>query len=221
MNKFFNYFLVVSTLYLLLFFLGQDSIAWYFKPFLLLFLILATYKHNPFPTKKWLLFALTFSWIGDVILMFSYRGELYFIFGLASFLVAHILFIVLFIKQKTETNYVQNKLFWIGITAPLVYSVSILFFLYPKLGSLKIPVSVYAITISFMLIMAVKGYFTWQKPMNLLILIGAVFFVTSDSFLAIDKFYNPILSANFIIMFTYMVAQYCITTGILKLNQKN
>ncbi|WP_395047447.1 lysoplasmalogenase [Flavobacterium sp.] len=220
MSKLLNYFLVISAFYLLLIIFGQDNIAWYFKPFLLPFLILATYKSEVFSTKKWLFFALFFSWIGDIILMFADKGELYFIFGLVSFLIAHILFIVLFIKQKSEGNYAKNWQFWLGFVAVLVYLGSMLSLLFPKLGDLKIPVSVYAFTISLMLVMAIKGYLSWQKPMNVLILIGALFFVISDSFLAINKFYNPILSANFIIMFTYIVAQYCITAGILKLNQK-
>lgn len=221
MSKFLNYFLVISTFYLLLIFFNQDNIAWYFKPFLLPFLILVTYKSNDFHTKKWLLYALIFSWIGDIILMFADKGELYFIFGLICFLIAHILFILLFIKQKSEANYAKIWQFWLGFTSTLIYLGSMLFILFPKLGDLKIPVLVYAFTISFMLVMAIKGYFSWKKPMNLLILIGAIFFVTSDSCLAINKFYNPILNANFIIMFTYIVAQYCITTGILKLNQKD
>lgn len=221
MSKLSNYFLVISAFYLLLIVFGQITIAWYFKPLLLPFLILVTYKSELFSTKKWLLFALIFSWIGDVVLMFADKGELYFIFGLVGFLIAHILFIVLFIKQKSEGSYTKNWRFWLGFVIVLVYLGSMLSLLFPKLGDLKIPVSVYAFTISVMLVMAIKGYFSWQKPMNLLILIGAVFFVISDSILAINKFYNPILNANFIIMFTYIVAQYCITAGILKLNQKN
>ena len=220
MSKLLNYFLAISTFYLLLIIFGEENIAWYFKPFLLPFLILATNNFNSFPTKKWLLFALIFSWIGDVILMFADKGELYFILGLVCFLVAHVLFILLFIKQKKEGNITNNWGFGFGFVAVLVYLGSMLSLLFPKLGDLKIPVSIYAFTISLMLIMAIKDYYSWQKPMNLLILIGALFFVTSDSFLAINKFYNPISSANFIIMFTYILAQYCITAGILKLNKK-
>ena len=164
---------------------------------------------------------MTFSWIGDIILLFADKGELYFILGLVCFLVAHILFIIIFIKQKTEGNYIKNWSFWLGFLTVIVYLGCMLSLLFPKLGDLKIPVSIYAFTISFMLVMAIKGYFSWQKPMNSLILIGAIFFVTSDSLLAINKFYNPILSANFIIMFTYIVAQYCITAGILRLNKKD
>ena len=223
MNSFLNYFLVVSFFYLSLIMVGQENVAWYFKPLLLPFLIIATYKSKPFESKKWLLLALLFSWIGDIILMFADKGELYFIFGLVSFLVAHLQFIVLFIKQKPETNYKKNSFFWIGFLATLAYLASLLLLLFPTLGDLKIPVFVYAATISLMLIEAIKGYFSWQKPTNAVILIGAIFFVTSDSILAINKFYSPLPSASFLIMFTYSVAQYLITSGILTLgsNQQN
>jgi uncharacterized membrane protein YhhN len=223
MNSFLKYFLVVSIFYLSLILVGQENVAWYFKPLLLPFLIIATYESKPFESKKWLLLGLFFSWIGDIILMFADKGELYFIFGLVSFLVAHLQFIVLFIKQKPETNYKKNSFFWIGFLATLAYLASLLLLLFPTLGDLKIPVFVYAATISLMLIEAIKGYFSWQKPTNAVILIGAIFFVTSDSILAINKFYSPLPSASFLIMFTYIVAQYLITSGILTLgsNKQN
>jgi uncharacterized membrane protein YhhN len=52
---------------------------------------LAVYVHEGFSTKKVLLTALTLSWIGGVILMFSDKGKLYFIAGLIAFLLSHIL----------------------------------------------------------------------------------------------------------------------------------
>jgi len=213
-------YLGVNTFYLLLLLLGQDSIAWYMKPLLIPILIYTTYQFQDFATKRLLLNALIFCWIGDVILMFVDSSELYFILGLVSFLIAHILFIILFIKQETEANYQKNGWFWFAVLLVLIYLGSMLSFLFPTLGDMKIPVTVYAATISIMLIMAIKGYFSWKKTMNSLILIGAIFFVTSDSFLAVNKFYNPIPSAHFLTMFTYIVAQYCITIGILELNEK-
>ena len=101
-----------------------------------------------------------------------------------------------------------------------LYLYGMLTLLFPTLGDLKIPVSIYAFTISLMLIMAIRGSLTWQKPMNLLILNGAIAFVTSDSLLAINKFYNPLPNATFLIMVTYIFAQYLITLGILKMNEK-
>ena len=69
--------------------------------------------------------------------------------------------------------------------------------------------------------MALKGAFNWEGNSKYCVFIGAIFFVTSDSILAIDKFHEPIPLASFWIMITYLIAQFCITDGILKLNKKN
>lgn len=210
----------ISVVYLSIILLGHEAIAWFLKPLLLPFLLFSVYTFEKFPTKNLLLSALTFSWIGDVILMFADKGELYFIFGLVSFLISHILYIVLFSKQGNTTDYKKNIIFWIGLILIILYLKSMLTLLFPKLGDLKIPVSIYALTISIMLLVALKGYFSWKKPANISILFGAMFFVTSDSILAINKFYEPLPYAAFLIMFTYLVAQFAIVIGIQKLNKE-
>ena len=85
---------------------------------------------------------------------------------------------------------------------------------------MKIPVIIYALVISTMLLVAIKGYFTWNSKSGKLLLIGAVFFVLSDSILAINKFYVPIYLSSFWIMSTYLGAQFCIVNSILKYNRK-
>ena len=62
----------------------------------------------------------------------------------------------------------------------------------------------------------------FEKLLNLsysLVLVGSLLFIMSDSFIAVNKFYNEIASSHLIIMSTYALAQYCIVMGILK--QKN
>jgi len=217
MSKFFKYFVIVSIVYLAFIAFGKEAIAWYLKPLLLPCLLLAVNESKEFTTKKLLLFALVFSWIGDVILLFADKGELYFIFGLVSFLIAHILFIFLFIKQEAYKT--PNKaLFGLGVVFVAGYLFVMLTVLFPSLGDLKIPVSVYAFTISLMLVMAIRGGLTWRNPMNLLILNGAISFVVSDSILAMNKFYTALPNASLLIMSTYIIAQYLITFGVLKLN---
>lgn len=213
-------FVVFGIFYSLLLLTGNDTITWYLKPFLLPFLFYAVVKSEPFETKKWLLAALLFSWIGDCILMFADKCELYFISGLVAFLIAHILFLRLFYRQKSENRRLKNPLFWIGFTLIIAYLVIMLSYLFPSLGDLKFPVGIYAMTISIMLVMALKGAFNWESKSKYQVLFGAFFFVTSDSILAIDKFHAPISSASYSIMITYLIAQFCITDGILKLNQK-
>jgi uncharacterized membrane protein YhhN len=137
-----------------------------------------------------------------------------------AFLLSHIVYIIVFNKQQI-TRTIENKTnYWVGISFILVYFAAMVFTLFPKLGPLKIPVLVYAIVISSMLYFAFKGSFIWTKLANNPILVGAVFFVTSDSILAFNKFYSPIPFDSFLIMLTYIAAQYFIVNGILKLNQK-
>ena len=203
-------FLGITIIYMLLISIGYENFVWYLKPFLLPILFYSVVKNDAFETKKWLLLALLFSWIGDFVLLFANKGELYFIFGLISFLIAHILFIALFIKQKSNVVHHKQTLYWFGLSLVLVYLFGMLSILIPKLGDLKFPVGIYAMTISLMLIETIKGSFNWEDKSKYLVLIGAIFFVTSDSILAINKFYTVIPNASFWIMITYLIAQFCI-----------
>jgi len=45
--------------------------------------------------------------------------------------------------------------------------------------------------------------------------IGAYLFVISDTLIALEKFYVPMLMADVIIMATYISAQYLIVRGVL------
>jgi uncharacterized membrane protein YhhN len=209
-----------SIFYLVITALNQEEIARYLKPFLLALLVVAVYLSEKFKTKTLLLTALTFSWIGDVILLFADKSEIYFILGLVAFLVSHVFYIVLFSKQ-TISKTISNKLsFGAGIGLILLYFFGMITTLGPKLGSLTIPVVIYAVVISTMLFYALKGSFQWNTIPYQSVLIGAVFFISSDSILAFNKFDQPIPQASFLIMITYLAAQFCIVWGILKLNQK-
>jgi uncharacterized membrane protein YhhN len=216
----FKAYIGISFLYLLIIVLGREDIAWFLKPFLIPFLLLAVYFCGDFPSKKFLSVALTFSWMGDVILMFADKGEIYFMLGLAAFLISHIAYIILFSKQLRINSFRNKAIFWVGITAIIVYLIVMLLLLSPTLGDLKVPVFIYAIVLSTMLLFAFKGYLKWSKPASTYILLGAVIFVSSDSILAFNKFYEPIPFGSFLIMATYIIAQYLIVVGILKLNKK-
>ena len=207
-------------IYLVLLLLGGENIAWFLKPFLLPFLIVAVYLHESFASKQILIIALSFSWIGDIILLFADKGESYFIGGLIAFLLSHIFYIILFNKQLKIYIKKSKIVYWISITLIITYLIGLMVVLMPNLGDLLLPVFIYAMTISIMLLFALKGFLNWQKPANIYILIGAIIFVASDSILAFDKFYTTIQYSSFLIMITYLAAQYLIVRGILKLNEK-
>jgi uncharacterized membrane protein YhhN len=207
-----------TFLYLIILFLNLEGFDWYMKPLLLPILMTTVAVSESFPTKKILFTALTFSWIGDIILLFTDKGELYFIFGLIAFLISHLFYMYLFGKQENTRTNNKKELLWLGILAILTYFYIMIDTLFPKLGTLKIPVLVYAIVITSMLFFAFKGSLKWGVSANYYILIGAIVFVSSDSILAFNKFYAPITHASFLIMTTYCTAQYLIVLGILKLN---
>jgi uncharacterized membrane protein YhhN len=215
----FKTYIGFTTLYLIILYLDLEGFDWYMKPILLPILLTAVAVSESFPSKKIILTALTFSWIGDIILLFTDKGELYFIFGLVAFLLSHIVYIVLFSKQQNTRNNEKKEIFWLGSLAILAYFFIMIDTLFPKLGALKIPVLGYAVVITTMLFFAFKGSLKWVIPANNYILIGAIVFVSSDSILAFNKFYAPITHASFYIMATYCLAQYLIVKGILKLNE--
>lgn len=213
-------YLGFSLIYLTITALNLEEIARVLKPFLLPILLIAVYFSNRFSSKKILLSALTFSWIGDIVLLFANQGELYFIVGLVAFLISHVFYIVLFNKQ-TVTKSISNKIsFGAGIGLILLYFFGMITTLGPKLGPLTVPVVVYAVVISSMLYFALKGSYQWNAIPYQSVLVGALFFIASDSILAFNKFYQPIPYASFLIMITYLAAQYGIVRGILNLNQK-
>lgn len=214
-------FIAFSALYLLLLLLGKTEIARYLKPFLLPILLILVYAFQDFKTKKNLLTALTFSWIGYLFLLFVDKGKIYFNLGLLAFIISHIYYIVLFQKQS-KTQILKHKfVFLIGIALILTHVIVLLSVLLPNIENSKIPITIYAFVLSTMLFFALKGSLHWSKPANFFVLLGAVLFVTSDSILAINKFYMELPNATFWIMLTYLSAQFCITFGILQLNIKS
>lgn len=214
---FFKIYFFISLIYLLALLLGYEYLDLYLKPTLIPLLGFAVYAYKRFPSRNLLLAALAFSWIGDIVLLFADIAEIYFILALASFLISHLLYCTLFNKQKT-VEIRNNIVFRVGCLIILLYVVAMISFLLPTLGSLKVPVIIYAFVISTMLLFAFNGFLSWSKPGNKYVFYGAVIFVISDSILAINKFYTSIEKGSFFIMLTYLVAQYLLVLGILELN---
>ncbi|MCU0367277.1 MAG: lysoplasmalogenase [Cyclobacteriaceae bacterium] len=159
--------------------------------------------------------ALVFCWAGDVLLMF--QGELYFIFGLAAFLTGHLLYTISYKQLRNKAG--NNELMptqRIRFSLPIVLAgTGLVTILFPHLGGMKIPVMLYALVITVMAMFALFRYgFTSQKSF-VLIFSGALFFMLSDSLLAINKFMEPFTLASLAIMTTYILAQYLIVEGAI------
>ena len=181
----------------------------------LMFLFLKTSESLSKPIRILTLLALSFSLLGDVLLLFVVQYEHFFTLGLVAFLTAHIMYILVFLEHRKKENWP-----FAFVTLLLIFGASLFFFLKDGLGVMLIPVSVYMLVI---LTMATTAYLRKNKA-NMrsyrLVFLGALFFMASDSILALNKFYQPIPWSNISIMLTYAIAQYLIIVGILKLKDK-
>ncbi|MBL7710080.1 MAG: lysoplasmalogenase, partial [Chitinophagaceae bacterium] len=162
--------------------------------------------------KKWIIAALVFSWLGDVLLMFQQEQPIFFLLGLSAFLIAHIFYIIFFHQVRINE---QVKSRWWLVAIVVVYYAVLVAVLYPKLGDMKVPVPVYGIVISFMLLLALHMLYIKNSKAGQLMMAGAVLFILSDSVLAINKFYQPFEAAGLVIMLTYGMAQLLITKGAI------
>jgi uncharacterized membrane protein YhhN len=186
------------------------------KPMLIPILILLLYfSKNTVQYRKLIVTGLFFSWLGDIFLLFDAKDDLFFIFGLVCFLTTHIFYIIYFLKIPSSTVSLLKKQPWLVLLI-IAYGAVLVWLLYPHLGDLKIAVIIYATVICTMLLCSLHIFLKVNTPANLFYLVGAAFFVLSDSLLAINKFYQPFAFAGVYIMLTYCAAQYFIVNGFIK-----
>ena len=193
--------------------LQQKGLQFVFKPLIIpvLFGYLdAQTKSLTTGLGKWISAALFFSLLGDTLLMFDERDPIFFMLGLAAFLIAHIFYILFFYKVRVREP-VKLKPGLGGVV--LVYYTALIILLYPHLADMKIPVLVYGLVISIMFMLAMHMLFIKNIPAGKWMMVGALLFVISDSTLAINKFYKPFEAAGVLIILTYGLAQLFIVEG--------
>lgn len=176
------------------------------KPFLVL-LLLGSYFVAASPISRLILAALLLSWLGDVLLIFQSKDSLFFMAGLASFLLAHVFYILYFVRRLRNEG---KKVRLITVLLAAAYLFFVLSFLWNGLGELMTPVLVYMFAIGTMLVLALN---TKEIVGGKYFMVGAILFAISDSLLALNKFYEPFFLAGALIMATYIAAQYFIVKG--------
>jgi uncharacterized membrane protein YhhN len=205
---------LLTILYLVCGLAGKTEWLIYLKPLLMPLLMLALWINGKASTSRLILLAgLLFSLAGDVLLMNDSVSN-YFIFGLACFLLAHICYIWLFlsIAPQAFSSLLKRPSYFIIV---LVYALTLLVVLWPRLGELRLPVAVYAGVISIMLLAAIAVAHQLKGITGNWILSGAILFVISDSLLALNKFLQSFPYAGVLIMLTYCVAQAFFVWGYL------
>lgn len=154
------------------------------------------------------------SFLGDVLLISSSL----FIVGMIAFMMTHIFNIIFFWKIYGPLQPRSTKLY---VSKFLL--VSFCFFIYYQLkdsmGALIYPVLVYMVLICSAALMAihVSNYKATKNIANKYWVPGMLFFISSDTILAFNKFdwakHNPIPHIGLIIMVTYGLAQFFLVKG--------
>ncbi len=209
-------------------FLENYNVIFYSKIILMPLLMLYVYLQTKAKGKYlFLILGLFFSWFGDIFLMIRHQQapekvKLFFILGLASFLIAHVQYIIAFIKEiylKNKVSIVVSKPY---IVLPfLLFIITLWIILGNSINEVKIPIYLYSIVICTMSITAFNRKELVNKKSFLMVFVGALLFMFSDSCIAISVFKQHFYLDRVIIMATYIVAQYLIVTGFLLNNQEN
>lgn len=176
-----------------------------FKPLTTSLIIFLALTANSGQYKNIIICGLIFSLFGDIFIMLS---EDKFIFGLLSFLIAHLIYIYAFMH---DTTFILPIYFIIPF---LIFGIAIYIYLYAKLDELKIPVFIYISVIIFMGVSAFNLWFSNNNNYSLYAFIGALFFIVSDTILAIDKFKKSMYLAQLFLLITYYTAQVFISLSI-------
>ena len=136
-----------------------------------------------------LMAALALSAAGDYFL--SLDGERPFLAGLASFLVAHVVYVVLFADMGGGISIFGAEL-WRGALAVTIglFALAMLWLLMHRVGpQLRLPVAAYVAAIVAMGVAALSLH----QPV---VIVGALMFMASDSLLATERFLLPAISPH-------------------------
>lgn len=189
--------------------IGGRNLHYACKPLttaLVLLLALRAPRAGPPRVRQGVVAGLVLSLAGDVWLMLP--GD-YFVAGLASFLLAHLCYLVAFSAEAR-----------LGARSGpfVVYAVvatSMLAVLWSRLpAGLHAPVTVYVVVLAVMAAQATARAQVVATPAARLAAVGAGCFVLSDASLAFDRFHTPFPAAIALVLATYWLAQGLIAASL-------
>jgi len=198
---------------------GQHDYRLFSKGILMLLLIFYFYSNvsSKYHTRSKILvcLALLLAWIGDILLLFP--KEIDFSLGIIFFLAMHFVYCMYFLRIKPFNLKAANKLIFV-ILAIAVFDIAFIKLMSPYLGNYKIPVMIYIVVISAMLLFACNVFLS--KRVSTLatnfFIPGAILFIVSDGLLAYNKFYVQEEVVYMPVMLTYGYAQQLLGLGFIQ-----
>ncbi len=187
---------------------GPHWQVYLFKPLttlLIIMLALLGWNESAARYRLPLIGGLIFSLGGDALLL---GGSDCFVPGLIAFLLAH----VCYCRAFWSLENLRAALY--GLPFYLIYSLGLLCYLWPHIEPLRIPVAIYAMVLAVMGWMAGARWKGTKSAAAARAAFGAVLFVLSDSTLAVSHFVFRFELADFIVMTSYIAAQWLIASSI-------
>ncbi len=151
-----------------------------------------------------ILIGLFLGMMGDILL----TKDKLFLFGLSSFLLGHVFYVVFFIFISESFN----PIFLLFIIIPVLYASQFFQKLPLEKQDMILPVSAYMVVITAMVISSLNMLSTINST-ALFFPIGSFLFYISDSILAWHLMISPVKHNSLWVMTLYYAAQFCIGIG--------
>ncbi|XP_004349187.1 transmembrane protein 86A [Capsaspora owczarzaki ATCC 30864] len=160
-------------------------------------------------------FGLIASSFGDYFLVYQNVDKMYFVYGMASFGLAHLLYVLALGFRPLRLGLAVIP-FSLGIASQYNLMLGTL----PE--KLVIPVGIYHLLIASMIwrALARKSVPHADGTSPSLAAYGALLFGVSDSLLGLNKFRYPFVQAHLVVMVTYYAAQFLIAHSVAKRKAK-
>lgn len=193
----------------------DDKKRAYSKPLLMMFLLLF-YLTAAEKINVTLLLALVFCWLGDVLLI--PRGNKWFVCGGISFLLGHVMLIVVYFNNISFKNVswpivIPTLIVYFAISAAIVYKI-----IENTPKKMLAPMLLYLMCNSLMNVFALIQLLQLGNTGALLAFIGAAMFFASDCVLYLVRYYHKpdiIYRKHFTIMLLYLSGTLLITWGLM------
>lgn len=156
------------------------------------------------------LLALLFCLLGDTFLL----SADYFVFGLAAFFIAHIGFLITFVRAK---GLVLRRA---SLALILLFSVTYYVFIFEKLGELAVPVAAYFSIIILLLAQAFGMAKEYRGVVTRRIAVAALLFAVSDSLIALNKFVIPFDASSLLVLSLYWASITVLAVSLPQLRAK-
>ena len=186
----------------------QKFIHYAFKPLTMIMIIsLAWERMTAFSSvySYLILSGLCLSFLGDILVMLP--GNKLIKPGLLVFLSGYLLYILAFSRNIQIASYL-----------PLAVSVAlgavIYLYLYTRLEKMRVPVLIYVVVISVLVWLAINRYLVLLDQKSLLVMVGGISLLFSESIWGINKFRKKFWLAEILILGFYFSAQLLFTLSI-------